>query len=316
MLINIVGPIAVGKSFFCDWFIKRHPEFVHASIDQARYESGKEWEKENNTTIDKASELPTEERMDLEEHAWDILYGICDINEDVILETSGLSWRVRQIFYDQDISSRGIYTVKLSGNRDKIKARLKARTKHTTKYFPYTMEEDTAVDWMVDSMHRVPHNLIINVDSGLDHEVVFQEAEKFILAAKLKLESMTLEERSNLYIQKEEEETMTLKVTDVKFFNVPGGKGKIKAFAAVTFNNELTIRGYKIVQGEEGLFVGKPSQLSSKDNKWYDNVNYLTEDLQSEFHSVILERYKTANGIAKGNASSFNQTSEDDGVPF
>jgi stage V sporulation protein G len=316
MIINIVGPIAVGKSFFCDWFIKRHPEFVHASIDESRYQSGKEWEARNKTTIDKASELDAEERMSLEERAWELLYEVCESNENVILETSGLSWRIKDIFYDMDIVMNGIYTVKLLGNRDKIKARLKARTKHTTKYFPYTMEEDTAVDWMVDSMHRVPHNLVVDVDSGLDHEVVFQEAEKFILAAKLKFESMTLEERSNLFIQKEEEETMTLKVTDVKFFNVKGDKGKIKAYAAVTFNDELTVRGYKIVLGDNGLFVGKPSQLSTKDNKWYDNVNYTTEDLQSELHSAILERYKVENGGVKG-TSDFNQTSrEDDGVPF
>ena len=109
---------------------------------------------------------------------------------------------------------------------------------------------------------------------------------------------------------------MQTKVTDVKFFAV-GGNKKVRAFAAVTFNGEITVRGYKIVDGPNGLFVGKPSQLSNKDGKWYDNVNYISEELQNSVHADILERYRSeAARTVTGRADDMNQVDGEDGIPF
>jgi stage V sporulation protein G len=315
MIISVVGPLAVGKSHFCKWFVERHPEFVHTSIDDARFQAGKEWEKDNNRSIESASELSRFDRLELEDKAWNIVYSSCEDNPYVILETSGLSWRMASILHDPQITEKGIYVVKLIGDRDKCLERLINRQKASTKYFPYEMDERTGLDWMMENMHRVPHNLLIDVDSDEKYDILYKKAEEYILAAKLKLESEALEIDSNKH-REEKEDNMTLKVTDVRFFNAKNGKSKIRAYAAVTFNGELIVRGYKIVEGENGLFVGKPSQLSQKDNTWYDNINYANEDLQNQIHAAIMERYTTKSSGSRGKTDDFDQTSESDGVPF
>jgi len=88
---------------------------------------------------------------------------------------------------------------------------------------------------------------------------------------------------------------MALSVTNVEFFHLGKGK-KIKAFAKVTFNNVLTISGFKIVEGDEGLFVGKPSTLNAKDEKWYDNITLSSKEAWKAIQDAILAEYDSSDG--------------------
>lgn len=64
-----------------------------------------------------------------------------------------------------------------------------------------------------------------------------------------------------------------LKVTKVKW-NEFGGQSKIRGFADVTFNNAITIRGCKLIEGKDGLFVGWPS---IKKGSKYDDLIFATD---------------------------------------
>lgn len=87
---------------------------------------------------------------------------------------------------------------------------------------------------------------------------------------------------------------MALSVTEVEFFHLKK-KGKVKAFATVTFNNVLTIKNFKIVEGDEGLFVGKPSAKGS-DDKWYDNVFVKSKEAWKAISDAIIAEYESSDG--------------------
>lgn len=310
MLINIIGPIAVGKSTFCKKFIERHPEFVHAAIDDCRAAAAAEWKERNPDTNLSDHNIFT--RLDVEETAWMKLFDLCINNPYALLETAGLSWRLKDILHYEELVKDGIYTVKFTGDRKKCHERLDQREANGSGHseaFPYEFNARDGIDWMIENIHRAPHNLLVNVDSGGDYEKIFKEVEDYILSATLKYKVRA--EGTNFI---EREIKMNTKITDVRFFNVKGN-GKVRAFAAVTFNGEITVRGYKVVQGTNGLFIGKPSQLNARDQKWYDNVNYVSEELQTELHSDILNRYQAEQSGSGGNAG-FNQTENTDDIPF
>ena len=88
---------------------------------------------------------------------------------------------------------------------------------------------------------------------------------------------------------------MSLEVTKVEFFHLKKG-GKVKAFAAVTFNKVLTVKGFKIVEGDDGLFVGKPSTLNTKDDKWYDNIFVKSKDAWQAIQDTIVAEYEDSDG--------------------
>ena len=50
-----------------------------------------------------------------------------------------------------------------------------------------------------------------------------------------------------------------------------GSWGKIKAFFDLTTDDGFTIKGFKLVEGINGLFVGFPSQKGS-DEEYHDTV--------------------------------------------
>lgn len=63
-----------------------------------------------------------------------------------------------------------------------------------------------------------------------------------------------------------------------------------EAFVDLNFNG-LVIKGYKVVNGQDGLFVSEPS-VPGKDKKWYKTVYTENTDLKKEIDKVILEKFK------------------------
>jgi stage V sporulation protein G len=64
----------------------------------------------------------------------------------------------------------------------------------------------------------------------------------------------------------------------------------LKAFADVIINGQVLIKGVRVVEGENGLFVAMPRQ-QGKDNKWYETVSLLDEEVKQELQNTILEAY-------------------------
>lgn len=61
-----------------------------------------------------------------------------------------------------------------------------------------------------------------------------------------------------------------IKVTAVKFFASERGDGKFKGFAQVTFNNAITVKGFKLIETTKGLWVPWPSV--KKGEKDFDDL--------------------------------------------
>lgn len=68
------------------------------------------------------------------------------------------------------------------------------------------------------------------------------------------------------------------------------GIGATKAFCDITINDELIIKGLRIVEGEKGLFVSMPRE-EGRDGKWFNTVMPLKRDVKDEIERLILEAY-------------------------
>ena len=64
-----------------------------------------------------------------------------------------------------------------------------------------------------------------------------------------------------------------------------GSWGKIIAFFDIETEDGFTIKGFKIVEGSDGKFVGFPSR--EKDGEYYDTV-YASKELKEELRKLAM----------------------------
>ncbi len=79
-----------------------------------------------------------------------------------------------------------------------------------------------------------------------------------------------------------------MKVTKVKVKKFESGA--LKGFADVEFEGVLTIKGFKIMDGKDGLWVGNPSQENKKDGKYYDTI-FVDKGLKGEIEAEVLSSF-------------------------
>lgn len=70
------------------------------------------------------------------------------------------------------------------------------------------------------------------------------------------------------------------------------GEGKIKAFVDLTFGGVLQVKGFKIVDGVNGLFLSYPSTKSKKDEKYYNSVYVIDEVMREEMNALAISAYQ------------------------
>ena len=83
-----------------------------------------------------------------------------------------------------------------------------------------------------------------------------------------------------------------------------GEWGKVRAFFDLETEEGFTIKGFKVVQGIDGLFVGFPSQ-KDKDGDYKDTV-YADKTLKQKINQLALDYYSRV-GSSK---------SDEDDLPF
>jgi len=69
------------------------------------------------------------------------------------------------------------------------------------------------------------------------------------------------------------------------------GDGAIKAFCDVCICDEFLVKGFRIVQDKDSLFVGVP-QDSGKDGKWHDKAFPLTASVREALNTAVLSAYE------------------------
>ena len=70
------------------------------------------------------------------------------------------------------------------------------------------------------------------------------------------------------------------------------GDGSLKAYCDLAIGDQFLVKGLRVVQGKNGLFVSMPRE-QGKDQKWYDNVVLLTDKAKTDVNRVVLEAYHT-----------------------
>ena len=79
----------------------------------------------------------------------------------------------------------------------------------------------------------------------------------------------------------------------MKIHRLPEGK-MIKAFVDLAINNVLLIRGLRVVEGKNGLFVSMPRE-KSKNDVWYDRIRCLSPDVEQVLNKTVIEAYQMSN---------------------
>tara|TARA_Y100000780_G_C13302660_1_gene270806 strand:+ start:36 stop:371 length:336 start_codon:yes stop_codon:yes gene_type:complete len=108
-----------------------------------------------------------------------------------------------------------------------------------------------------------------------------------------------------------------------------GEWGKLRAFFDLETEDGFVVKGFKLVQGINGLFVGFPSQKGN-DDEYHDTV-YADKDIRDELNQMAIDYYgqnrpedenlskeetsdSTDNIISTGELSAKDITDED--IPF
>lgn len=80
---------------------------------------------------------------------------------------------------------------------------------------------------------------------------------------------------------------------EVKVYPIEEPKGSTLAFASVSLDDILAIRGVRVVDSDKGGFVSMP-QSKDKDGDYHDVAFPLSGDLRKEISKAILDEYKVA----------------------
>ena len=85
-----------------------------------------------------------------------------------------------------------------------------------------------------------------------------------------------------------------MRVTNLRIYN---GDSSLRAFFDVETEEGMVVKGFKIVEGINGLFVGNPSEYSEKDDKYYDRV-FIPKELKDELEQEAIKEYNQISHIS------------------
>lgn len=87
-----------------------------------------------------------------------------------------------------------------------------------------------------------------------------------------------------------------LAVTNVQVypFKESGNLGHMKGLATVILNDQMMIRGLRVMDGENGLFVGYPIDPFYKGEDYRSVCLPVTRQLREHIENCVLERYQAA----------------------
>tara|TARA_B100001250_G_C19524306_1_gene667380 strand:+ start:248 stop:541 length:294 start_codon:yes stop_codon:yes gene_type:complete len=89
-----------------------------------------------------------------------------------------------------------------------------------------------------------------------------------------------------------------------------GSWGKAKAFFDLETNEGLILKGFKIVSGNSGDFVGFPSQ-KDKDGNWNDTI-HAPKEVKAKVSQIAMASFNDETT----DRESVGTTSEDEVIPF
>ena len=87
----------------------------------------------------------------------------------------------------------------------------------------------------------------------------------------------------------------TLAVTNVQVFPFANNPDfATKAMATIVLNDQIQIRGLRVCEGENGLYIGFPRDPFFKGEDFRSLVAPVTRRLREEIETAVLEKYQQA----------------------
>lgn len=81
-----------------------------------------------------------------------------------------------------------------------------------------------------------------------------------------------------------------MKITEIRIYPTKK-ESNLKAFASVTFDEELVVTGVRIVEGKKGLFVSMPQSRVLND-EYRDIVFPITSEMRDYVTMKVMEEYE------------------------
>ena len=69
-------------------------------------------------------------------------------------------------------------------------------------------------------------------------------------------------------------------------------KGNLLGFASIKFNEAITVYDFRIIQGENGLFVGMPSKPDQSSTTGFRNTFFIDKAYLGEFNAAVIGAYQ------------------------
>ncbi len=153
MIFNMIGPPAAGKSFICSNYFLEHPLSFYTSIDEWRHWWGNE------------------------EQAWWSFEKCIKANSPILIESSGLSWRLPSILKR---AARPIYTIALLASKEVLYQRLQERQHKRQLPYKLRMDEKQSIDWVLQNIGscEYPIDWIIRTDEVSKEELYTMVSER------------------------------------------------------------------------------------------------------------------------------------------
>lgn len=83
-----------------------------------------------------------------------------------------------------------------------------------------------------------------------------------------------------------------MEITDIRVRPV-GGDGKLKAYAAVTFDDSFVVHNIKVIHGRDGTFIAMPSRRTSTGD-FRDVAHPITSEFRHRLQDAVLEAWQAA----------------------
>ncbi|KAB2921545.1 MAG: hypothetical protein F9K22_13590 [Bacteroidetes bacterium] len=84
-----------------------------------------------------------------------------------------------------------------------------------------------------------------------------------------------------------------MRVLNMKKFS---GSNHLRAFFDVETTEEITIKGFKIADGKNGLFIAPPSDQDKNDKKKYWDKVKMPRELKEKLTTMALAEYEKLSG--------------------
>ena len=83
-----------------------------------------------------------------------------------------------------------------------------------------------------------------------------------------------------------------MQITDVRVRKITK-EGKMRAIVSITIDDEFVIHDIKVIEGEKGLVIARPSKKAT-DGEYRDIAHPINSSTRENIQNIILEKYEKA----------------------